>query len=150
VHHARFTFPFDEPPGWTPWAAWIDSPPPGSSPVGLATYQHRSGPGRWSVGGSVDPALVAWDVGREAAVAASRKVVLAHVRERLALEPRVVDTLYCNHEPDAGDGVAFRRAGPVLTVHGENLMKFAPVLGEGLAAAVLHDRTPTVRELAGG
>ena len=57
-HHARFTFPL---PGG-PRPAWIDAPP-----AGLRTYQHRSGPGRWSVGGTVDAAAVAWDVGPDAA-----------------------------------------------------------------------------------
>lgn len=137
VHHARFTFPFPERAGRPPWASWIDTPRDG-----LATYQHRAGPGRWAVGGSVDPALVAWDAGREAAVAASREVVLAHVRARLAVRPEVVGTLYCTHAPDTGDGIAVHRAGPVVAVHGENLMKFAPVLGEDLAAAVLHGTTP--------
>jgi glycine/D-amino acid oxidase-like deaminating enzyme len=143
VHHARFTFPLDDPPGpW--WQSWIDTPADG----GLATYQHRSGPGRWSVGGSVDPALITWEVGRDAAVAASREVVLAYARERLAVEPRVVETLYCTHVPDVGDGITFRRSGSVLAVDGENLMKFAPVLGGTLAAAAVSGATPAVPELA--
>lgn len=138
VHHARFTFPYDEPDGGPPWSSWIDTPADG----GLATYQHRSGPGRWAVGGTVDPALVAWDLGEDRAVAASREVVLAHVRERLAVRPEVVETLPCSHTPDTGDGVTVRRAGPVVAVFGENLMKFAPVLGEDLAAAVRDGSTP--------
>jgi sarcosine oxidase len=75
--------------------------------------------------------------------------VLAYARERLAVGPRVVDTLYCNHVPGAGDGITFRRSGPVLVVHGENLLKFAPVLGETLAAAAVSGATPAVPELAG-
>ena len=144
VHHARFTFPVDEPSDGRPWQAWIDTPADG----GLATYQHRSGSGQWAVGGSVDPALIAWEVGREAAVAASREVVLAYARERLAVVPRVVETVYCTHVPNVGDGITFFRNGPVLAVDGENLMKFAPVMGETLAAAALTGATPTVRELA--
>jgi sarcosine oxidase len=142
VHHARFTFPVDEPLG-ARWQAWIDTPD-----RGLATYQHRSGPGRWAVGGSVDPALVAWDVGPDAAVDASREVVLAYARERLAVVAQVVDTVYCTHVPDVGDGITFRRSGSVLAVDGENLMKFAPVLGETLAAAAMTGATPAVPELA--
>jgi len=124
--------------------AWIDTP---AADRGLATYQHRSGPARWSVGGSIDPALVAWEVGRDAAVEASREVVLAYARERLAVVPRVVETLYCTHVPDVGDGITFSRSGSVLAVDGENLMKFAPVLGETLAAAAVSGATPAVREL---
>jgi sarcosine oxidase len=74
-------------------------------------------------------------------------VLLAYARERLAVEPRIVDGLYCTHVPDAGDGITFLRSGPVLAVHGENLMKFAPVLGESLAAAAVDGSTPAVPQL---
>jgi sarcosine oxidase len=140
-HHVRFTVPFAD-AGPAP-QAWIDTPADG-----LATYQHRSGPGRWSVGGSVDAALVAWDGGRDAAEAASRDAVLGYARERLRVEPRVVDSLYCTHVPGLGDGIEVRRSGRVLAVYGENLMKFAPVLGTGLAAALADGSTPTARDLA--
>lgn len=141
-HHARFTFPLAEPPGAPP-PAWIDTPP-----GGLPTYQHRTGPGRWAVGGTVDAELVAWENGPEAATAASREAVLAHARARLAVEPAVVESLYCTHAPATGDGIVFRRAGPVLAVWGENLMKFAPVLGAVLAAAAVDGSTPSVPALA--
>ena len=138
-HHARFTFPLDG----GPRPAWIDAPA-----AGLRTYQHRSGPGRWSVGGTVDAAAVAWAVGPEEATRASREAVLRFARERLTVVPEVVETLYCTHAPDTGDGITFARSGAVLAVWGENLMKFAPVLGDALAAAAVDGSTPSVRELA--
>jgi glycine/D-amino acid oxidase-like deaminating enzyme len=138
-HHARFTFGLPD----RPRPAWIDAPP-----TGLRTYQHRSGPGRWSVGGTVDAAAVAWEVGPEAATAASRKAVLRFARERLTVVPEVVETLYCTHAPDTGDGITFARRGAVLAVWGENLMKFVPVLGDALAAAAVDGSTPSVREPA--
>lgn len=138
LHHTRFTFPLLD----GPRPAWIDVPP-----TGLRTYQHRSGPGRWAVGGTVDAAAVAWDVGPDAATRASRAIVLGYARERLAVTPEVVETLYCTHAPDTGDGIRFERSGAVLAVWGENLMKFAPVLGESLAAAAVDGSTPSVREL---
>jgi sarcosine oxidase len=138
-HHARFTFPLEG----GPRPAWIDAPP-----TGLRTYQHRSGPGRWSVGGTVDAAAVAWAVGPEAATRASRAAVLRFARERLTVVPEVVETLYCTHAPDTGDGITFARSGAVLAVWGENLMKFAPVLGDALAAAAVDGSTPSVRALA--
>lgn len=140
-HHVRFTFPFAD-DGATPRPAWIDIPADGPG-----TYQHRSGPGRWAVGGLVEPALVAWERGRDAAEAASRAAVLRYARARLTVEPRIVDTLYCTPAPGLGDGIEVHRSGRVLAVHGENLMKFAPVLGTGLAAAVVDGATPTVRDL---
>ena len=63
------------------------------------------------------------------------------------MDPRIVDGLYCTHVPDAGDGITFLRGGAVLAVHGENLMKFAPVLGESLAAAAVDGSTPAVPQL---
>jgi glycine/D-amino acid oxidase-like deaminating enzyme len=142
-HHARFTFPLLDPPEAARRPAWIDSPA-----SGLRTYQHRSGPGRWSVGGTLDAATVAWDIGAEAATQASREAVLEYARERLAVAPRVVETLYCTHAPDTGDGITFARSGSVLAVWGENLMKFVPVLGEALAAAAVDGSTPSVRGLS--
>jgi len=140
AHHVRFSFPIERS---AMWPCWIDKPA-----VGMSTYQHRSGPGRWSVGGSVDPALIAWEVGRAAAAAASEEAVLRYVREQLRVEPRIIDRLYCTTTPDLGDGFEVRRSGSVLAVYGENLFKLAPVIGEVLAAAALDGLTPSVQKLA--
>ncbi len=142
-HHVRFTFPLADPPTGAGRPAWIDSPPDA-----LRTYQHRTGPGRWSVGATLGPDAVGWERGRDAAAAASQAAVLAHVRERLTVQPQVVESLYCTHAPDTGDGIGFGRGGPVLAVWGENLMKFAPVLGEVLAGAAMDRSTPRVPALA--
>ena len=126
-HHVRFSFPVEPDPGWQ---AWIDKP---ADEVG--TYQHRSGPGRWSIGGYVDPASTVWELGPEAATAASRVAALEYARERLLVEPEIVESLYCTHVPDLGDGYQLRRNGSVLAVYGENLFKLAPVLADVLADA---------------
>ena len=87
---------------------------------------------------SVDPAATAWELGRSAATEASRAALLRYAQERLTVEPRVVDGLYCTHAPDLGDGIHLRRSdGAVLAVYGENLFKFAPVLADELATALL-------------
>ena len=90
---------------------------------------------------------MAWDLGPDAATAASREIVLGYVRDRLTVTPEVVETLYCTHAPDTGDGITFGRSGSVLAVWGENLMKFAPVLGDALAAAAVDGSTPSVHDL---
>jgi sarcosine oxidase len=126
-HHARFTFPVDPA---VLWRSWIDLPA-----VGLGTYQHASGPGRWAVGGHLDPDATAWEVGRDAATTAARAAVLEYAREHLTVEPRVVETVYCAPTPGLGDGFHVQRSGRVVAVHGENLFKFAPVLGTMLATA---------------
>ena len=138
AHHVRFTFRVDG----EGWQSWIDKPP---GEVG--TYQHQAGPGLWAVGGYVDPSLTAWEVGRDAAVEASRIALLDYARTRLTVAPTIVDSVYCTTVPNLGDGVEFRRNGPILTVYGDNLMKFAPVLGEALAEAAINGMTPTVSDL---
>jgi sarcosine oxidase len=140
AHHVRFTFPFNSP---VAWQCWIDAPA-----TGLGTYQHQTGPGRWAVGGHLDPALTAWEVGSEAATVASRDAVLAYARRHLAVEPRIVDGLYCVTTPGLGDGFEFCRNGSTLAVYGENLFKFAPLLGDVLAAACVDGSTPAVPDIA--
>jgi len=139
AHHVRFTFPVDG----SGWQSWIDRPV-----TGLCTYQHEAGPGLWAVGGQVDPAEVAWERGREAAIAASRRVIADYAARFLTVRPEIVDSLYCTTVPNLGDGVEFRRNGPILAVYGDNLMKFAPVLGEALAEAAVSGGTPSVASLA--
>ncbi|MHA6620196.1 FAD-dependent oxidoreductase [Pseudonocardia sp. DLS-67] len=126
-HHARFTFPVDP---TVAWRSWIDIPA-----AGLGTYQHASGPGRWAVGGHLDPAATAWPVGRDAAIAVARNALLEYAREHLAVEPRIVETVHCTPTPGLGDGFHIQHADRVVAVHGENLFKLAPVLGTALAAA---------------
>jgi sarcosine oxidase len=137
-HHLRISFPI-RPEAPMPLQCWITEPADGA----LGTYQHLTAPGTWAVGGDVDPALVAWDGGREAAEQASIQAVTAYVAEHLSVvEPRPVGRLYCAHNPDLSDGLHFVRRGRVLAVYGENLMKFAPLLGETLARACLDGSTP--------
>jgi sarcosine oxidase len=132
-HHARFTFPVD---ATVAWRSWIDAPA-----TGMPTYQHASGPGRWAVGGHLDPAATAWEVGRDAATGAHRDAVLQYAREHLLVQPHVVETLYCVPTPGLGDGFRVHRSGSVLAVHGENLFKLAPVLGAALATDCIEGST---------
>lgn len=140
AHHVRFSFPVDRS---EVWQCWIDTPT-----AGLGTYQHQSGPGVWSVGGHLDPAVTAWEVGPDAATSASRETVLRYVREHLEVEPRIVESLYCATTPDLGDGFEVRRNGSILAIYGENLFKFAPLLGGVLATACANGSTPSVQEQA--
>ena len=55
----------------------------------------------------------------------------------MTVEPRVVHSLYCTHVPDLGDGYTVARSGSVVAVHGENLFKLAPLLGDELASTLL-------------
>jgi sarcosine oxidase len=134
AHAVRFGFP--APPS-ADWPCWIDTPA-----EGLGTYQHRTGRGMWSIGAHLDPVDTAWEVGPEQACAAHEEAVLRYVRDQLVVEPRVVERLYCVSSPNSDDGFTVRRSGSVLAVYGDNLFKFAPILGEALAAACCDGSTP--------
>ncbi|BCJ47471.1 hypothetical protein GCM10010168_18290 [Actinoplanes ianthinogenes] len=137
-HHLRVTFPV-RPGAPQPLQCWITEAADGV----LSTYQHLAAAGAWAVGGDVDPALVAWQRGRRAAEQAALDALTAYAAEHLPfVEPRPIGRVYCTHNPDLGDGLQFARNGRVLAVHGENLMKFAPLLGEMLARACLDGSTP--------
>lgn len=129
AHHVRFTFATTH---TGPLRSWIDQT---SGRIG--TYQHMAGPGRWTVGGLGDYSAIAWETGRDEATRASREAVLAYARDHLdGVEPAVVDEVYCTTMADLGDGFHVRRRGPFTAVYGDNLFKFAPLLGGMLAAAV--------------
>jgi sarcosine oxidase len=129
AHHVRFTFATTHP---GPLRAWIDQ-----SPGRMATYQHLAGPGRWAVGGLLDYAAIAWEAGRAEATRASREAVLGYVRAHLdGVVPEVLDEVYCTTMAELGDGFHLRRRGPFTAVYGDNLFKFAPLLGDLLARAV--------------
>jgi len=102
AHHVRLTFRVDG----EGWQSWIDKPAQGTG-----TYQHQAGPGLWAVGGHVDPSLTAWEVGRDAAVEASRSALLDYARTRLTVAPTIVESVYCTTVPNLGDGVELRRQG---------------------------------------
>ncbi len=137
-HHLRVSFPI-RPGAPSPPQCWITEEAPGL----LGTYQHLAGPGTWAVGGDIDSSLVRWDGGRPAAEQASLAALTAYTAEHLPfVEPRPIGTVYCTHNPDLGDGLQFVRRGRILAMYGENLMKFAPLLGETLAAACADGSTP--------
>ncbi|MEV6850010.1 FAD-dependent oxidoreductase [Actinoplanes sp. NPDC051411] len=138
-HHLRVSFPV-RPGGPAPLQCWITEPADGV----LGTYQHLAGPGLWAVGGDIDAALVTWEGGRQAAEQASLEAVTDYVAEHLPfVEPRPAGGIYCTHNPDLGDGLQFVRNGRVLAMYGENLMKFAPLLGEMLASACIDGSIPS-------
>ncbi|XVV08731.1 FAD-dependent oxidoreductase [Actinoplanes sp. CA-131856] len=131
-HHLRVSFPI-RPGAPEPLQCWITED----------TYQHLAAPGTWAVGADVDSALVAWDRGRPAAEQASLELLTAYVTEHLPfVEPRPIARVYCTHDPALGDGLQFARNGRVLATYGENLMKFAPLLGELLAQSSLDGSLP--------
>ncbi|GAB6903212.1 hypothetical protein JCM9957A_63040 [Kineosporia succinea] len=132
-HHARFTFPLRE-GAPNPPQAWITT-------SGTLTYQHSSTPGHWAVGLELGPDQVGWLQGKDASVDTLREATVAYVAQELEhVEPRVVDEVYCTPYDDLPDGIHHVRRDHVLVVYGENLMKFAPLIGDRTATMALEGR----------
>jgi sarcosine oxidase len=137
AHHVRFTFR-TRPQAPPRMQSWINTPPDG-----VASYQHSNAPGQWSVGVYADPADVVWDAGAPRASATMRELTTSYVQKSLsAIDPAVIDELYCTVNPDLGDGVQFLRSGRILAVHGENLFKLASLIGHRLAVALMGETLP--------
>ena len=139
VNHARLTYPLLDtaatPPCWLEGSeAWR---------TGFTTYQHLAAPGLWAVGGHFPYEQVRAEAGLDAAVELSRDVVTRYVAECLdGVEPVVTETVTCDFEEGLGDGLASARVGPVLALWGENLFKFAPVIGRVVARAAAEVSLP--------
>lgn len=138
-HHHRFTFPLAD--GVAP-RCWIERS--GTWREGFTSYGHAAGPRLWAIGGHLPAADTDWSLPRAEARERARAVLRAYVREFLGdeVEPTPVDEVYCAPTTGLGDGIHVARSGPVLSVWGENLFKFAPALGADLAAAVASRGLP--------
>ncbi|GAA0245478.1 FAD-binding oxidoreductase [Cryptosporangium japonicum] len=138
-HHFRFTFPLA--PGADP-RCWIERS--GSWRDGFTTYGHRAGAGLWALGAHLPAEDTAWSLPVAEARRRALSAVTAYVREFLSdvVSPEPVDEVYCAPTRGLGDGIHVARSGPVLSVWGENLFKFAPALGADLAAAVASRGLP--------
>jgi glycine/D-amino acid oxidase-like deaminating enzyme len=140
VRHARFTFRLRSAPRRLPCV--LDRA--GAWRPGFTSYQHLSGPGEWAIGAhqaGVDETVDG--VTREQAIAQAREFTVGYVRENLPdADPEPIDTVYCDSLGGWGDGYVVSRAEAVLSVHGDNLFKLAPVLGARLARAALDGSTP--------
>jgi sarcosine oxidase len=140
-HHARFTYELRDPAAAPP--CWLDRSA-GWRP-GFTSYGHLAGPGRWAVGGHLPAALTSPAVDRADAVAAARAEVGGYAAHHLTgVRPEPVDTLYCDPMAGAGDGIHAVRSGAVLAVWGNNLFKFAPLLGQVLATAATALAVPAL------
>lgn len=139
IHHARFTFPLRDAGAVPP--CWIDVSE-GWRP-GFTTYGHLAGPGRWALGGYLGDDQVRWDRGREAVTEQSRQVLRDYVAEyATGAVPEPGESVYCSVTPGLGDGLSVFRAGRVLALWGDNLFKFAPVLGADVARAAAELSVP--------
>lgn len=141
--HLRLAFGVRDPRA-EPLAAWTDR----SGEFGELAYGVPEGPGRYAVGLAALAAYpaVAGDadgVPPETDLSAARERLLAYVRRAFpGLDPDPVDAVLRLTTALRGrdeDAFGLWRRDGVLAFAGANLFKFAPRLGELLAAATLED-----------
>jgi sarcosine oxidase len=76
-------------------------------------------------------------------VETSRQLTVEYVRQCLqGVGEEPLEELYCDIVEGWGDGYGVKRNGAFLVLYGDNLFKFAPVLGCVLAEAALSGATP--------
>lgn len=132
-HHVRFSFRLRTTAATTP-PTHLDGTP---GPDLASTYQHRTPEGTWAIGGHLPDEVTTTDHPFDDVRRRSYEAVTAHVAERIPeLDPEPVGELPCTPTAGGGDGVQTARVGNVHVLWGENLAKFAPLLGEQLADAV--------------
>ncbi len=145
IRHARLTFVPRRSQGDGALACWIDQS--GAYGDDLSAYAVPVGTtGRYAVGVSAGGhdfpgALDVEEVSRRSAALARRYVPAALP----GLDPVLVDEVRCAYNAvglPEGDGFRVERRGAVTVLYGNNLFKFAPVLGALLSQTVLHGTVP--------
>lgn len=148
--HSRFSYRVRAPFRARRLACLID----GSGAVdGLHTYGQPVGTtGRYALGVHWPGEESGPDVGAEEVSRQSRERGMAYVRAALpGLEPEPVDEIRCAYPEYAfgtdGDGFIARRRERITAIYGDNLFKFAPLLGALLRDTVLTGRLPPELQL---
>jgi len=141
TRHSRFTFAPRHPRVDRVLPCWIDDS--GAYGEGLSAYALPVGTtGRYAVGvsqgGEDFPARVDADEVSRRTLDMARRYVQAALP---GLDPEPVDEVRCTYNQvgvQEGDGFEAKRSGAVTILYGNNLFKFAPLLGELLGRAVLQ------------
>lgn len=150
--HSRFTFKIRERFRTLPQSCWIDD----SRLVG-AGWQSYGQPvgttGRYALGVSWNDQPCTVEVGADTVSRESLVVARRYIRAALpGLEPEPVDEIRCTYVEGSfldahGDGFAALRRDRITAFYGNNLFKFAPLLGELLARSTLLGSVPAELEL---
>jgi sarcosine oxidase len=138
--HTRFTYRLQEPLVDTP--CWIDRSEDWRE--GFTSYSHTVGRGLWAIGGSLPDDDTRWELGAEEVARRSRELMSAFVRERLPrVIPDIVEEISCDFLPvPLGDGFVIERQDGITYIWGQNLFKFAPLLGRMLGEIALGKAAP--------
>jgi sarcosine oxidase len=141
--HSRFTFEIREPYRHLTQSCWIDDS--GAVGPGWRGYAQPVGTtGRYALGVGWEGEVCTVEVGAEAVSRESLEVARRYVDAALSgLDPQPVDEIRCTDFESSlldahGDGFTALRRDRVTAFYGNNLFKFAPLLGELLAQGALH------------
>ena len=145
TRHSRFTFALRRPCVDRVPPCWIDDS--GAYGDRLSAYALPVGTtGRYAVGVSQDgedfPARVDADEVSRLTLDMARRYIQAALP---GLDPDPVDEVRCTYNQvgvQEGDGFGAKRSGAITILYGNNLFKFAPLLGELLGRAVLQRDAP--------
>jgi sarcosine oxidase len=150
--HSRFSFEIREPYRGRLQSCWIDDS--GAIGPGWYSYAQPVGTtGRYAVGVSWDGQACTFDVGAETVSRESMQVARQYVAAALpGLDPEPVDEIRCTYVEAPfldgnGDGFTALRRDGITAFYGNNLFKFAPLLGELLAHSALHGGVPADLEI---
>lgn len=138
VHDSRFTFSILDGYRDQPLACWFDKS--GAYGPGYTSYGQRVGStGFYAV-------AVGWGetegLTSDEENALHRQIAPGYMRQAYpGLDPVPVDEIRCSYAVrglrDDGDGFMARRSGGITAVYGNNLFKFAPLLGQLLSQTAL-------------
>ena len=145
--HSRFTFEIREPYRHQTQSCWIDDS--GAVGPGWRGYAQPVGTtGRYALGVGWEGEPCTVEVGAETVSRESLDVARQYVDAALpGLDPEPVDEIRCTDFESSlldenGDGFTALRRDRVTAFYGNNLFKFAPLLGELLAQGALHGEVP--------
>ena len=145
--HSRFTFDVREAYRGRVQSCWIDE----SGAIGPGWYSYAQPVGstdRYALGVSWDDQPCTIDIGADRVSRESRAVARRYVETALpGLAPEPVHEIRCTYIEApfldvSGDGFTALRRDRVTAFYGNNLFKFAPLLGELLARAALSGSVP--------
>lgn len=142
---SRFTFALRDPRPDRTLACWIDES--GAYVPGLSCYGQPVGTtGQYAIGVAQAGADYPETMEAEEVSRRARAVTQRYVRAALPdLDPEPVAEVQCLHNKTGdpnGDGFGAVRRGATTIVYGNNLFKFAPLLGELLSRAILQKEVP--------
>lgn len=145
VRASRFTFAVRDPQPQRPPSCWIDDS--GAYGAGLSSYGQPVGStGQYAVGVEPEGAGYLASLDEAEVTQHSRVVTQQYVEAALpGLDPTPLSEVQCLHNRMGnvdGDGFGAERHGATTIVYGNNLFKFAPILGELLCRAVVEGDVP--------